>query len=65
MPNVYANDVNVVPNTTAPMTVFPNNAANIFLTGPYNGNSPSQTGLLFMYSDGKAGRETDGVLVTP
>jgi subtilisin family serine protease len=65
MPNVYANDVTVVPNTTAPMTVFPNNAANIFLTGPYNGNSPSQTGLLFMYSDGKAGRETDGVLVTP
>jgi hypothetical protein len=45
--------------------VIPNNAANPYFTGPYNGNSPSQTGLLLMYTDGKNARESDRITVTP
>jgi subtilisin family serine protease len=48
----------VVPSgSTANVTVFP--------SSPYNGNSPSQTGLLLMYTDGKTGQESSNVLVTP
>jgi hypothetical protein len=67
MPQVYpaSTDFTVAPNTSLALTILPNNAANIFLTGPYNGNSPSQSGLLLMYTDGKAAREADFVSVTP
>jgi subtilisin family serine protease len=67
MPKVYPVpiDLTAAPNTSTPITIFPNNAANPFLTGPYNGNSPSQTGLLLMYTDGKVAREADSVAVTP
>jgi minor extracellular serine protease Vpr len=67
MPQVYApaSEFTVGANTALPLTVFPNNAANPYLTGPYNGNSPSQTGLLLMYQDGKLAREADFVTVTP
>ncbi len=40
-------------------------ALSIIPTSPYNGNSPSQSGLLFMYTDGKVAREVDNVVVTP
>jgi subtilisin family serine protease len=46
------------------MQVFPNNAANFYFTGPYNGNSPSQTGLLLLYTDGLTGKEAATVTVT-
>ena len=67
MPKVYPvpTDLTAAPNAATPITIFPNNAGNPFLTGPYNGNSPSQTGLLLMYTDGKVARETDSVAVTP
>jgi subtilisin family serine protease len=67
MPKVYpgTTDFAAPPNTTTPVTIFPNNAANVYFTGPYNGNSPSQTGLLFMYTNAKTGQETSSVLVTP
>jgi len=44
--------------------IIPNNAANPFLSGPYNGNSPSQSGLLLMYKDAKT-PEADIVTVGP
>ena len=67
MPQSYPalTDFTVPANGSVPVTVVPNNAANPFLNGPYNGNSPSQTGLLFMYTDGKSGQETSSVSVTP
>jgi subtilisin family serine protease len=67
MPQVYSGpvDLTVPAGGSLPVTIFPNNAANPFLTGPYNGNSPSQSGLLFMYTDAKVAREVDNVVVTP
>jgi hypothetical protein len=67
MPQVYpiVNDFTAAANASIQFTVFPNNAVNVYSTGPYNGNSPSQTGLLFMYTDGKAGQEASFVAVTP
>ena len=58
-PTVYAGEGEfaVPPNGSTNLTVYPNNAANFYFTGPYNGNSPSQTGLLLMYTDGLAGQE--------
>jgi Subtilase family len=66
-PQVYPfpPDLTAAANTSTPVQIFPNNAANPFFTGPYNGNSPSQTGLLLMYTDGKAGQETSFVTVKP
>ena len=52
-------------NGTLPLTVIPNNAANPYFTGPYNGNSPSQTGLLLMYTDAKTGQEQSSIIVAP
>ena len=52
-----------VGSTTIP--IVPNNAANPYFTGPYNGNSPSQKGLLFMYTHGKTGQESSQLTVTP
>jgi hypothetical protein len=34
-------------------------------TSPYNGNSPSQKGLLFLYTNGKTGQESSNVIVFP
>jgi subtilisin family serine protease len=67
MPQVYSGpvDLTVPAGGSLPVTIFPNNAANPFLTGPYNGNSPSQSGLLLMYTDAKVAREVDNVVVTP
>ncbi len=67
MPQFYpsVSDFSAAPNASTPNAVFPNNAATPYFTGPYNGNSPSQTGLLFMYTDGKNARESDRVIVTP
>jgi hypothetical protein len=67
MPKVYAGaDELVVPaNGSTNLPIFPNNAANVYFTGPYNGNSPSQTGLLLMYTDGKAGQESSTITVSP
>jgi hypothetical protein len=55
----------VAPNTSPAVTILPNNASTPYFTGPYNGNSPSQTGLLMMYTDGKNAREADFVTATP
>jgi minor extracellular serine protease Vpr len=67
MPKVYpaASTFTVPANGSTSMLVFPNNAANVYLTGPYNGHSPSQTGLLLMYTDGKAGQEDASIVVSP
>jgi subtilisin family serine protease len=66
MPQFYTDSSTyVVPaGASVPMTVIPNNAANPFFTGPYNGNSPSQTGLLLMYKDGLTGKEAATVAVS-
>jgi hypothetical protein len=67
MPKVYANSATyVVPaGGTSAVTVFPNNAASPYLNGPYNGNSPSQLGVLFLYTYGKTGQEGSSVIVLP
>jgi subtilisin family serine protease len=67
MPTVYpaASTFTVPANGSTNLSVFPNNAANVFLTGPYNGHSPSQTGLLLMYTDGKTGQEDASIAVSP
>lgn len=67
MPQVYAvtTEFTAAANVSTPLTIFPNNAANPFLGAPYNGNSPSQTGLLLMYTDGKTGQEMSLVTVQP
>ena len=67
MPQFYSStaEFTVPSNGSLGTTIFPNNAANVYLTGPYNGNSPSQTGILYMYTDGKAGQETSIVTVKP
>jgi subtilisin family serine protease len=58
MPQVSASpaDATVSPNTTLGLTVAP--------TSGYNSKSPSQKGLLLMYTDGKAGQEASLVTVT-
>jgi len=67
MPQFYSGttDFTVPASGSTNLTVFPNNAANPYLGSPYNGQSPSQTGLLLMYTDGKAGQEDSLVTVTP
>ena len=67
MPRFYAGATSlfVQPNAPATVPVFPNNATTPYLSGPYNGKSPSQTGLLLMYTDGKARQEASIVTVTP
>jgi len=59
MPQIYANDVLIPAGSSASIQVTPNDAANVFFSGPYNGNSPSQTGLLLMYKDAPAGQEAE------
>ena len=67
MPQFYAStdEFTVPANGSLASTIVPNNAANPFSSGPYNGNSPSQTGMLFLYTDGKAGQEASIVKVQP
>jgi hypothetical protein len=57
MPQVFTStsDFTVAPGSSMGITVSP--------TTPYNGNSPSQTGLLVMYTDAKAGQETSLIIV--
>jgi subtilisin family serine protease len=59
MPQVFAgqSEFTAAPNVSTPLTIFP--------SMPYNGNSPSQTGILLMYTDGKVGQEASIVKVTP
>jgi hypothetical protein len=47
----------VAPNTSLPVAIIP--------SSPYNGNSPSQIGILFMYANGKVGQEASLVTVHP
>ncbi|MBV9406593.1 MAG: hypothetical protein JO211_14710, partial [Acidobacteriaceae bacterium] len=66
MPQFYSAEEFTVPaNGIVNLTVYPNNASSPFLTGAYNGNSPSQSGLLLMYKDAKNGQETSSVVVSP
>jgi hypothetical protein len=59
MPQVFAasSEFTVAPNTPMALTIFP--------SSPYNGNSSSQIGILFMYTDGKVGQEASLVTVHP
>jgi hypothetical protein len=59
MPKLFpaSAEFTVAPNSTAALSVIP--------SAPYNGNSPSQTGLLLLYTDGKTGQEASFVTVTP
>jgi len=52
-------------NAAVRLAIYPNNAANVFLSGPYNGKSPSHKGLLLMYTDAPAGQEASSVSVLP
>jgi len=66
MPQFYTfESFSVDPNISGGLPIVPNNAANVYFSGPYNGNSPSQLGILFMYTNGKAGQEASPVAVTP
>jgi hypothetical protein len=67
MPQFYVatTEFTAAANVSTPVTVVPNNAANPFMSGAYNGNSSSQTGILFMYTDGKVGQEASMVAVKP
>lgn len=66
MPQFYTDSATyLVPaGSSTSMTIIPNNAANVYFSGPYNGNSPSQTGVLLMYRDGLAGQEAATVAVS-
>lgn len=66
MPQFYTSATfPVAAGASTSIPVFPNNAANPFFGAPYNGNSPSQQGLLFLYTHGKTGQEASIVSVTP
>jgi len=66
MPQEYTPpSFSVMAGTSGSVSVTPNNAANPYLGAPYNGNSPSQIGLLFLYTNGKTGQESSLVLITP
>jgi subtilisin family serine protease len=67
MPQFYTDNTGylVAPNTNVSATIFPNNAANPFFGAPYNGNSPSQTGILLLYRDAVNGKEADIITVHP
>jgi hypothetical protein len=67
MPQFYtdSSEYDVPAGSSQTMVVFPNNAGNVYFTGPYNGNSPSQTGLLLMYTNGLTGLEAAQVTVLP
>lgn len=59
MPQFFAAsaEFTVPANSAASVTVYP--------TTPYNGNSPSQTGLLLLYTNGLSGQEAAMIKVKP
>jgi len=66
MPKYYTSSSFSVPaGFSGGVNVYPNDATTPYFSGPYNGNSPSQTGLLLMYTHGRDSREADVVTVTP
>jgi subtilisin family serine protease len=66
MPQEYTtSSFAVTAGTSGSIPVVPNNAAHPYFSAPYNGNSPSQKGILFLYTNGKTGQESSSVLVTP
>ena len=66
MPQEYtASTIPVAAGTSGAVPIIPNNAANPYFGAPYNGNSPSQTGILLLYANGKTGLESSIVRVTP
>jgi len=66
MPQEYTSSSFPVPaGFNGSVSVFPNNAANPYFGAPYNGNSPSQKGLLLLYTNGKNGQESSAVTVIP
>lgn len=66
-PMNYELDMPQVFPASAEFSVAANGSVSLSLvpTSPYNGGSPSQTGILFLYTDGKAGLEASIVKVTP
>jgi hypothetical protein len=67
MPQEYATfaDFTVPAGSSGSVSIFPNNAATPYFGAPYNGNSPSQIGILFLYTNGKTGQESSAVFITP
>jgi subtilisin family serine protease len=66
MPHEYAvSDFAVAAGSSGSISIIPNNAANPYFGAPYNGNSPSQQGILFLYTHGKNGQESSAVFITP
>jgi hypothetical protein len=66
MPQNYTLSTFTVPaGFSGTIPVVPNNAANVYLSGPYNGNSPSQIGQLLLYTNGKTGQEASVIVVQP
>ncbi len=55
--SLVADEITVPAGSSTNVTVSPN--------ASYNGKSPAQTGLLLMYTDGKAGQESSSIPVTP
>ena len=66
MPQFYTDSAEYLVAAGTSQTIFmvPNNAAFPFFTGPYNGNSPSQTGILLLYQDGLTGKEAATIAVS-
>ncbi len=64
-PKFYAarSEFSVPANGSVPLNILPNNAATPFFALPYNGNSPSHSGLLLMYQDAPAGQEATVIKV--
>jgi hypothetical protein len=66
MPQVYAASTFALSAASSgSLSVYPNNAAHPYGSASYNGNSPSQKGLLLLYTNGKTGQESSTVVVTP
>jgi subtilisin family serine protease len=66
MPQEYAApSFSVTAGASTSVLIAPNNAANPYFTAPYNGNSPSQQGILFLYTNGKTGQESSLVFIAP
>lgn len=65
-PMIYELDMPQFFAASAEFTVPANNSASVavYPTTPYGGKSPSQTGLLLMYTNGLAGQEAAAVKVT-
>jgi subtilisin family serine protease len=66
-PMKYELDTPQVSASPITVTVAPGTSTNLLVSpnGAYNGKSPSQTGRLLMYTDGKAGQESSTITVVP